>query len=109
MTMKADPQDRSLPPAVIALVERVREQNPMHRNFLSNALARLSPEEMQHLELYLEFCDRRGLSSDYLAQCYLTIVGDTLSEQVLLPGAQVLSLYDVRPGSGQCLLQSRGP
>jgi 2-polyprenyl-3-methyl-5-hydroxy-6-metoxy-1,4-benzoquinol methylase len=71
-----------LPPLVGELVEIILAENPVHRAFLSGALETLSPQEVRHLEAYLDFCVGRGLATDYLAECYLTIVGDTLREQI---------------------------
>ncbi|HYD19238.1 MAG TPA: class I SAM-dependent methyltransferase [Patescibacteria group bacterium] len=71
-----------LPPNVAALVSKVVEDNPMHRNFMTNALANVSAAELKHLDDYITFCLQKGLTIAYLADCYLTIVGDTLREQI---------------------------
>jgi ubiquinone/menaquinone biosynthesis C-methylase UbiE len=64
------------------LIEAILEKNPMHRGFMNAALENMRPEEQEHLSRYLEFCRMRGLSEDYLSDCYLTILGDTLREQI---------------------------
>lgn len=72
----------ALPENVRALVGAVLEKNPMHRNFMNAALKNVSAEELEHLDRYIDFCLQRGLTVNYLSDCYLTIVGDTLREQI---------------------------
>lgn len=69
-------------PRAADLVRRVLDQNPMHRGFMERALAHLQADERDRLETYLEFTATRGVTPDYLAECYLTVVGDTLREQI---------------------------
>ncbi len=64
------------------LVENIVEQYPVHRGFLNQAVSGGSEEEIARLGTYLEFCLSKGLTLDYLAECYLTILGDTLEEQL---------------------------
>lgn len=64
------------------LVENIAEQYPVHRKFLTAAVKGGSEEEISRLGRYLEFCLAKGLTLDYLAECYLTILGDTLEEQL---------------------------
>lgn len=75
-------KDNPLPANIRALVDAILAQNPMHRSFMTAALANITPDEMAHLDRYVDFCKQRGLTIDYLADCYLTIVGDTLREQI---------------------------
>lgn len=63
------------------LFERVHQRNPMHHRFMTGALQRVTAEEAERLEQYLAFCRAQGCSHDYLSDCYLTIVNDTLREQ----------------------------
>jgi len=63
------------------LVENVSEQFPVHRAFLTEAVSEATSDELRQLREYLEFCQRKGLTIDYLAECYLTILGDTIEEQ----------------------------
>ncbi len=71
------------PSAVIhALVSVIEERNPMHRAFLQGALAGTTPDERTRLERYVEFCLARGLSVGDVADAYLTLVHDTLREQI---------------------------
>ena len=72
----------SLPPRAADLADRILERNPMHRGFLERAVAQLSLDEASRLERYLAFADAQGLAPDHLAECYLTVVGDALREQV---------------------------
>ncbi len=57
-------------------------QNPVHRQFMERALAHISDDEIRHLDSYIDFCLKKGLAVDYLTECYLTIVSDTLREQI---------------------------
>jgi len=63
------------------LVEAIVEQYPVHQGFITQAVDGATPEEIDRLAGYLEFCLGKGLSLDYLAESYLTILGDTLDEQ----------------------------
>jgi 2-polyprenyl-3-methyl-5-hydroxy-6-metoxy-1,4-benzoquinol methylase len=82
--MTAQPQQdgRALPANIERLAGAILSQNPMHRSFMTSALANVTAEELAHLDRYIDFCLRRGLTVDYLAECYLTVVGDTLREQI---------------------------
>ena len=67
---------------VDSLVETIVDQYPVHRGFLEQAIAGATPEEVDQLAGYLQFCMSKGLTLDYLAESYLTILGDTLDEQL---------------------------
>src|SRR6478752_6169191 len=69
-------------PLVTDLVENITEQYPVHRAFLNQAISGGTPEEITRLSQYLEFCLAKDLTLEYLAECYLTILGDTLEEQL---------------------------
>lgn len=71
-----------LPGNVESLVDAVVEGFPVHQGFVTAAIANATDEELQRLSDYLEFCHSKGLDNDYLADCYLTIVGDTIEEQL---------------------------
>lgn len=60
----------------------VREQDSRHRPFLDQALADLTAEETADLNRYLAHLAAEGLDAARLADCYLTIVQDTLREQI---------------------------
>lgn len=63
------------------LTEAIIEQFPVHRSFLTAALDFATADEIDRLASYLEFCvESKGLSLDYLAEGYLTLLGDTLDE-----------------------------
>lgn len=64
------------------LVETILDQYPVHRGFLQQAIAGATAEEVDRLARYLQFCISKGLTLDYLAESYLTILGDTLDEQL---------------------------
>jgi SAM-dependent methyltransferase len=64
------------------LIASISEQYPVHRAFLDQAIAGASEEEKSRLGSYVEFCLAKGLDLDYLAECYLTILGDTIEEQL---------------------------
>jgi 2-polyprenyl-3-methyl-5-hydroxy-6-metoxy-1,4-benzoquinol methylase len=67
---------------VAALVQNITEQYPVHRGFLDHAVAGATSEEREQLGGYLAFCLSKGLTVEYLAECYLTILGDTIEEQL---------------------------
>lgn len=66
---------------VDSLVMKVVDQYPVHQGFLEQAIAGATPEEVDRLARYLQFCMSKDLTLDYLAESYLTILGDTLDEQ----------------------------
>src|SRR4051794_9065615 len=63
------------------LVDSITAQFPVHRGFIEQAVDGATEDERDRLGGYLEFCLAKGLSLDYLAESYLTILGDTLDEQ----------------------------
>jgi 2-polyprenyl-3-methyl-5-hydroxy-6-metoxy-1,4-benzoquinol methylase len=67
---------------VARLAAAVVSANPMHKDFVARAFAQLTPEEFARFELFLEFCEHRGASVQHVASCYLTVVDDTLGEQM---------------------------
>jgi 2-polyprenyl-3-methyl-5-hydroxy-6-metoxy-1,4-benzoquinol methylase len=54
----------------------------MHSPFVGRALAGLTADEMDRFEQYLRFCAANGATVDYIADSYLTVVQDTLAEQM---------------------------
>jgi 2-polyprenyl-3-methyl-5-hydroxy-6-metoxy-1,4-benzoquinol methylase len=64
------------------LIAFILEDFPVHRSFLDAAVSTLEDGEAQSLERYLDYCVGTGLTVRYLADCYMTIVGDTLREQI---------------------------
>lgn len=71
-----------VPADVTSLLDAVAEMFPVHKAFLDTAIARATDDELLRLSGYLTFCRSKGLDDEYLADCYLTIVGDTVDEQV---------------------------
>jgi 2-polyprenyl-3-methyl-5-hydroxy-6-metoxy-1,4-benzoquinol methylase len=63
-------------------VHRVLAENPTHFNFLNSSVAQLTEDAQQELMRYIDYCLGRGLSIDFLAQCYNTITLDTQIEQI---------------------------
>lgn len=70
------------PHYVSKLVTIIVQANPLYGNGINNALVSLEQGEMQDLEDYLVFCLDQGLSIDYLAECYLTLMADVLRESI---------------------------
>jgi 2-polyprenyl-3-methyl-5-hydroxy-6-metoxy-1,4-benzoquinol methylase len=70
-----------MPPNVQKLVEKVLEENPMHRRILTAALEKLTAEEFALLDLYLTFWLQKGATIDYLAEAYNTHTVSTVREQ----------------------------
>lgn len=69
----------SLSDAVIGEILAIR---PMHRKFIKRSLSKLNADEHREVEQYITFLGTRGLSSRYVAECYLTIVDDTFQEEL---------------------------
>jgi 2-polyprenyl-3-methyl-5-hydroxy-6-metoxy-1,4-benzoquinol methylase len=68
---------------VALLTKYILTKNELHRGALNASLAKLDTAEVAKLEKYLEFCETAcNLNIAYLADCYLTIVEDTLGEQI---------------------------
>ncbi|MBJ18191.1 MAG: hypothetical protein CL933_02090 [Deltaproteobacteria bacterium] len=65
-----------------ALLSEIVRINPLQSNFLKSSLDDITPEELDDLGEYLQFCDRKSLDVAYLAECYDIIVRDTLREQM---------------------------
>jgi len=64
------------------LIAEILELNPLHRRFLETAITNIRDKEMVDLGKYLEFCIACGHDMHYVADCYMTIVEDTLNEQM---------------------------
>ena len=64
------------------LIAGILERDPLHSQFLQRAVANLGEDERARLDLILEFFEKSGLSLDYIADCYNTIVEDTFAEQM---------------------------
>jgi 2-polyprenyl-3-methyl-5-hydroxy-6-metoxy-1,4-benzoquinol methylase len=72
----------SAPPLVAKLVELIAERNPPHRKHLDSVMPRIHASEYQHLEQYLQYCLDSGLKISYLADCYLLLVADAVTEMM---------------------------
>ena len=67
---------------ITTFTEAVLEQNPLHKKFMQTALSSMTPDEKTRFETYIDYCAEKGLDTGYLADCYMTIVEDTLREQM---------------------------
>ncbi|NQZ13240.1 MAG: class I SAM-dependent methyltransferase [Alphaproteobacteria bacterium] len=74
--------EKTLPDNVATLIDIILEENPMHTSFIDGALKHVSDEELATLDKYLDFCQSKGQNLPYMADSYLTIVGDTFKEQI---------------------------
>lgn len=63
------------------LLEIILEANPLQVAFLKESVAYLEPSESAAMEGYIAYCLSAGFDYGYLAECYNTIVRDTLKEQ----------------------------
>jgi 2-polyprenyl-3-methyl-5-hydroxy-6-metoxy-1,4-benzoquinol methylase len=72
---------RELPPALQALADAIVAQNPVHAQFLHSSIDGMNEDALGSLLEYVNYCTRRGQTIGYLADCYNTIVNDTLTEQ----------------------------
>jgi 2-polyprenyl-3-methyl-5-hydroxy-6-metoxy-1,4-benzoquinol methylase len=67
---------------VQALISEIIQNSPLHRKFLEGAIANITKDDLKNLDLYIQFCNKNGLTTEYLSECYMTIVMDTLEEQI---------------------------
>jgi 2-polyprenyl-3-methyl-5-hydroxy-6-metoxy-1,4-benzoquinol methylase len=72
----------SLPQNSAQLIEKILEENPVHRKVLEASVQQLTGDEVQLLESYISYCLEKGLTLDYLAESYLILVMDTFREQM---------------------------
>lgn len=80
--MKITSDDISSSDKTKKLISIIVEKNRLHKKFLESSLSKATHEEVKDLNLYLDFCENIGLNLEYLSECYLTIVEDTLEEQI---------------------------
>jgi len=71
-----------LPKNSAGLVEKILEENPVHRKVLESSVHQLTGDEVQLLEGYVSYCLEKGLTIEYLAESYLILVMDTFREQM---------------------------
>lgn len=72
---------RELPASLQELADAIVAQNPVHAQFLHSSIDGLSNDSLTSLREYVDYCTKRGREIAYLADCYNTIVNDTLTEQ----------------------------
>ena len=56
--------------------------NPLHTSFMKRSLQSMRDDTCTELTAYLDYCLSVGLTLEYLAESYNTIVNDTLMEQL---------------------------
>lgn len=56
--------------------------NPVHKKFIDNSLRTMNQKTYDDLNRYFLFCLSKGLTLDYLIECYNTITIDTQIEQM---------------------------
>jgi 2-polyprenyl-3-methyl-5-hydroxy-6-metoxy-1,4-benzoquinol methylase len=64
------------------LLDAILARSPLHRNFLERAVSYLTVEERGRLTAILSYFEDSGRTVDYIADCYITVVEDTLAEQM---------------------------
>lgn len=64
------------------LVEKILEENPVHRKVLESSVRQLTSDEIGLLESYVSYCLEKGLTLDYLAESYVILLMDTFREQM---------------------------
>jgi hypothetical protein len=72
---------RHLPAALEELNRAIVAQNPVHADFLAASVDGMTADALDALQKYVAYCTERGKAIAYLADCYNTIVNDTLNEQ----------------------------
>jgi 2-polyprenyl-3-methyl-5-hydroxy-6-metoxy-1,4-benzoquinol methylase len=60
----------------------VTAENPLHTDFMKRSLQSMRKDTCAELTDYLAYCQSAGLTLNYLAESYNTIVNDTLMEQL---------------------------
>jgi 2-polyprenyl-3-methyl-5-hydroxy-6-metoxy-1,4-benzoquinol methylase len=63
------------------LIEEIQRNNESHQKFLANALIQLTDRERQALSTYITFFSENGKAIPYIAECYNSLVRDTINEQ----------------------------
>ncbi|MDH5259772.1 MAG: class I SAM-dependent methyltransferase [Gammaproteobacteria bacterium] len=72
---------REIQESLQALIERIASINPLQSKFISQSLEGAHESELQDLAAYISYGCLKGLTVEYLAECYNLIVKDTLREQ----------------------------
>lgn len=83
MSIAKNQTAENVPPQKVAkLINYIIQEYPIHKNHLEMALPQLTKEDLEMLETYLEYCMSQDKDIDYLGEAYLTVVEDTLREQI---------------------------
>jgi 2-polyprenyl-3-methyl-5-hydroxy-6-metoxy-1,4-benzoquinol methylase len=64
------------------LLAEVGRLNPLHVDFMRKSTSGLTPDELERLDTYLSYCLDSGLTLEYVALSYDTVVRDHFREQV---------------------------
>jgi 2-polyprenyl-3-methyl-5-hydroxy-6-metoxy-1,4-benzoquinol methylase len=64
------------------LLDAILQRSPLHRSFLERAVSYLRVQERERLTAILSYFEDAGRPIDYIADCYITVVEDTLAEQM---------------------------
>ena len=67
-----------------SVVGEILSIRTMHRKFIKRSLAKLNETELHEVDQYIAFLESRGVSTKFMAECYLTIVDDTFKEEIYL-------------------------
>lgn len=71
-----------LPASITRLLGNIIAESPLHQSALEAALEHLSENEILQLHDYIDFCQTQGYDIDYLGKCYMTVIEDTIREQI---------------------------
>jgi len=74
--------EHRVPENIAVLTSGILQESPLHKSFIDAAFANLRAEELTELSKFLDYCAVSELSVDYLVDSYLTLVEDTISEQM---------------------------
>jgi 2-polyprenyl-3-methyl-5-hydroxy-6-metoxy-1,4-benzoquinol methylase len=78
----ANSRDFGLSANTQKVIDKILEDSPLHRRFLTSSLSLLTGAEKTQLGDYVDFCISRDLTTEYLAESYLMFVTDTMREQI---------------------------
>lgn len=91
---------------IVQFGDEVRGMNQMHHKMMQGGLEYLDSDEIGRLEFLIRYLLSQGLEIKYLADCYLEVVRDTLTEQIFFlrngryrfaTYQEVAAAFDARP------------
>ena len=74
--------NKPLPVKASELLEIIIKDNPTHKKFIQDSLILINDDELKLHEKYLEFCEKKKYKMSYMAECYRTILEDSIKEQI---------------------------